>query len=94
MAGVRREGMYFGLNGFIIRLAFAFQGAMLGGMLALTGYNPALMAQPSNVALGLRILITLVPMAAMAVGVFAAWKYPLHGRRLIDVKTQLGSLET
>jgi len=94
IAGVRREGMYFGMNGFIIRLAFAFQGAMLGGMLALTGYNPALEAQPPKVALGLRILITLVPMAAMAVGVFAAWKYPLHGRRLIDVKTQLGSLET
>ncbi len=94
VAGVRREGMYFGMNGFIIRLAFAFQGAMLGGMLALTGYNPVLEAQPPNVALGLRILITLVPMAAMTVGVFAAWKYPLHGAQLRQVKAQIGSLET
>ena len=93
VAGVRREGMYFGMNGFIIRLAFAFQGAMLGGMLALTGYNPALESQPPNVALGLRILITLTPMAAMAVGIFAASKYPLHGARLQAVKTQLGSQE-
>ncbi|HEY79599.1 MAG TPA: MFS transporter [Caldilineae bacterium] len=92
-AGTRREGMYFGINGFIIRLAFAFQGTMLGGMLALTGYNPILETQPPNVALGLRILITLAPMTAMLVGIFAVWKYPLHGRRLIDVKTQLGSLE-
>ena len=93
IAGVRREGMYFGMNGFIIRLAFAFQGTMLGGMLALTGYNPALEAQSPNVALGLRILITLVPMSTMAVGLFAAWKYPLHGRQLQKVKAQLGSLK-
>ncbi len=93
VAGVRREGMYFGMNGFIIRLAFAFQGTILGGMLAMTGYNPALRVQPPNVALGLRILITLVPMSAMFVGVFAAWKYPLHGTRLADVKARLGSLE-
>jgi GPH family glycoside/pentoside/hexuronide:cation symporter len=92
-AGVRREGMYFGMNGFIIRLAFAFQGAMLGGMLALAGYNPALEAQPPNVALGLRLLITLVPMTAILIGVFAAWKYPLHGQQLHQVKAQLGSLE-
>ncbi len=94
VAGVRREGMYFGMNGFIIRLAFAFQGAMLGGMLAMTGYNPALEVQPPNVALGLRILITLIPMAAMVLGIFAAWKYPLHGQQLIEVKTRIGSLES
>ena len=93
VAGVRREGMYFGINGFIIRLAFAFQGTMLGGMLALSGYNPALAEQPPNVALGLRVLITLVPMMAMAVGVFGAWKYPLHGARLAAVKARLGSRE-
>ena len=92
-AGVRREGMYFGMNGFIIRLAFAFQGTMLGGMLALTGYNPLLAEQPPHVALGLRILITLVPMSALLVGMFAAWKYPLHGERLAAVKARLGSLE-
>ena len=92
-AGVRREGMYFGVNGFIIRLAFAFQGTMLGGMLALTGYDPSLPVQPPHVALGLRLLITLVPMIAIVIGIFAAWKYPLHGQQLHDVKARLGTLE-
>ncbi|RUA16171.1 MAG: MFS transporter [Clostridia bacterium] len=92
-AGVRREGMYFGMNGFIIRLAFAFQGSMLGGMLMLSGYDPTLATQPPNVALGLRVLITLAPMAAMAVGIFAVYHYPLHGQRLAFVKAQIGCSE-
>ena len=85
-SGTRREGMFFGMNGFVIRAAFAFQGVMLGGMLAWAGYNPALEAQPPDVARGLRVLITLAPMAAMAVGLFALYRYPLHGERLARVK--------
>jgi len=86
VAETRREGMYFGMNGFVIRAAFAAQGAMLGGMLALTGYNPALDSQPPNVATGLRMLITLAPVLAMAVALFAMVRYPLHGERLAEVK--------
>jgi len=82
----RREGMYFGMNGFVIRFAFAFQGVMLGGMLALTGYNPALDSQPAGVATGLRLLITIAPIMAMFVALFAMYRYPLHGERLSEVK--------
>ena len=82
----RREGMYFGMNGFVIRAAFAAQGVILGGMLAWANYNPALENQPPDVASGLRVLITLAPMLAMGVALFAMYRYPLHGERLAEVK--------
>ncbi|NIA24234.1 MAG: MFS transporter [Gammaproteobacteria bacterium] len=84
--GVRREGMFFGMHGFVIRAAFAFQGTLIGGMLAITGYDPALVAQPQNVALGLRILISGAPLIAVLIAVYAARRYSLHGERLAAVK--------
>jgi GPH family glycoside/pentoside/hexuronide:cation symporter len=84
--GVRREGMFFGMHGFVIRAAFAFQGTLIGGMLAVTGYDPALASQPASVALGLRLLISGVPFAGVIVAMVAAGKYSLFGERLADVK--------
>ncbi len=88
-SGARREGMFFGMNGFVIRAAFAFQGVLIGSMLAITGYDPALPAQPPAVATGLRALMVLAPWAGVLIGLFAAWRYPLHGPRLAQVKAQV-----
>ncbi len=84
--GTRREGMYFGMHGFVIRAAFAFQGALLGGMLALTGYDPDLAVQASEVELGLRALIIGAPIIGVGLGVYSAFRYPLHGQQLAAVK--------
>jgi GPH family glycoside/pentoside/hexuronide:cation symporter len=84
--GVRREGMFFGMHGFVIRAAFAFQGTLIGGMLALTGYDPALSSQPAAVALGLRFLISGVPLVGVIVALVAAARYSLFGARLAGVK--------
>ncbi len=92
LSETRREGMYFGMNGFVIRAAFAAQGVMLGGMLALTSYDPALDSQPSGVATGLRLLITIAPIIAMFVAFFAMVRYPLHGERLSEVKRAIAEV--
>jgi len=70
----------------VIRAAFAFQGTLIGGMLAVTGYDPALSAQPESVALGLRLLISGVPFLGVIVAMIAAAKYSLFGDRLAEVK--------
>lgn len=88
--GVRREGMFFGMHGFVIRAAFAFQGTLIGGMLAITGYDPNLAVQAPAVATGLRGLVAVAPLAGVVVAAVAAWRYPLHGERLATVKSGLG----
>jgi len=88
----RREGMYFGMNGFVIRAAFAAQGVILGSMLAWANYNPALENQPPDVETGLRVLITFAPILAMGVALFAMYRYPLHGERLAEVKQAMAEV--
>lgn len=65
--GVRREGMYFGVNGFMIRLGISLNAIIMGNVLNAFGYDPNLAVQPASALTGMRLLMTLVPMLAMAV---------------------------
>jgi len=84
--GRRREGMYFGLNGFVIRFAFTMQGLATGAILQLTRYvasSPGNLypTQPPSALFGIRALLALLPLAASIVAIAALQLYPLHGRR-------------
>jgi GPH family glycoside/pentoside/hexuronide:cation symporter len=87
--GHRREGMYFGMNGAIIRLAFSAEGLLIAGFLGLTGYDPALAVQPVSAEWGIRFLMAGAPVLACLVTVFALWRYPLHGERLAAMRAKL-----
>jgi len=94
ITGLRREGMFFGMNGFVIRFAYSAQGIILGNVLTLTGYiaptelvpNPI---QPATAVMGLRFLMAGVPMIALLLAAAAAYIYPLHGERLAQVKAEV-----
>jgi GPH family glycoside/pentoside/hexuronide:cation symporter len=95
--GRRREGMYFGLNGFIIRFAFTMQGLTTGAILQLTGYvssTPQVLypQQTPAALLGIRALIALLPVAASVVAIAALQLYPLHGRRYEAMRGTLAAL--
>ena len=92
--GSRREGMFFGMNGFVIRFAFTLQGLALGFVLTSTGYvQPtalvAVPAQPGAALLGMRVLVAVLPILASAVAYWAVTRFPLHGERLAEVKRRL-----
>lgn len=87
VTGARREGMYFGINGFIIRFAFSLQGLTTSLILTLTGYvasTPAELypAQPAAALLGIRSMTALVPILASALVFVCLRRYPLQGQRL------------
>ncbi len=97
VTGVRREGMFFGMNGFVIRFAFTLQGALLGTVLTVTGYVPPTEgvwypAQPIWALWGLRFMMGIVPMIAAAITFWALSRYPLHGPRLEEVRRQVEAL--
>ena len=101
----RREGMFFGINGFVIRFAFTLQGLALGFVLTATGYvrpltpadapaQPPLASgggQPDAALWGMRALVTLLPIVASAITYWALARYPLHGERLAEVKRRLAA---
>jgi len=87
--GQRREGMYFGMSGLIITLAYALSSIVFGWVSKSYGYDPILVTQPESVALGFRIFMSVPPALGSILAIITLWFYPLHGKRLQEVKNKL-----
>lgn len=87
--GQRREGMYLGMSGMIITLAYAFSSIVFGWIANTFGYDPLLPIQPASVALGFRIFVSVPPAIGSLLAILSLAFYPLHGKRLQDIKTTL-----
>ncbi|MFN2141318.1 MAG: MFS transporter [Candidatus Promineifilaceae bacterium] len=95
--GARREGLYFGMNGFVIRFAFTIQGIIAAAIFTATGYvtpTDAVLypAQPAAAVWGIRSMIALFPPLALAAGYVLLGRYSLHGERLETVQAAVGEL--
>mgnify|MGYP005836592053 CR=1 FL=1 len=73
----RREGSYFGVNAFIERLALVLVGGSTALVLKLSHYDAALAAQPASVAMGIRLGMSLLPLAGLGIFLLAMRFYPL-----------------
>ncbi|MFE6967733.1 MFS transporter [Isoptericola sp. NPDC057653] len=78
--GLRREGMYFGANGFVVRGSVVVQAVVVAGVLAASGYveGVAPAAQVETVSTGVRLLIGGVPVVLAALAFVCFWLYPLR----------------
>jgi len=95
--GRRREGMFFGMNGFIIRFAFTLQGVISGTFLELSGYVPPAPGvlypvQPAAAIWGMRLLIGGLPALAALAAFFLLRNYALHGERLRSLQASVAAL--
>ena len=77
--GQRREGLFYGINGFVLRFGTTLEALVLYGILSATHYrpNPAGHATPL-VQEGFRLLMAGVPLAALLLGLltFARYRVP------------------
>ncbi len=94
---VRREGLYFGMNGLVIRLAFTVQGMITAVILTLSRYvapteGVLYPEQPATAVWGLRFMIAGFPALALVVAYFLLSKYTLHGEKLAEMRTAVSSL--
>lgn len=87
--GKRRAGMYFGTNSLITTLSSALVSVVFGIMLPAYGYNTALDSQPASVGVGFRVFMTIPSIIGSILAVAALWYYPIHGKRLADIKVAL-----
>ncbi len=97
ITGARREGLYFGMNGFIIRFAFTIQGILTAVIFSTTGYIAPTEAvlypeQPAAAVWGMRSMIALFPPLALVIGYFILGGYSLHGQRLESLQAEVGEL--
>jgi len=73
----RREGMYFGMNGFIVRWGVSLQAVVTGLILELSGYEKDV-EQTASAIWGIRSMISLIPVAALLIALFFFYKYPIR----------------
>ncbi len=87
--GARREGAYFGANAFVMRFSVSLEAIAFSVVMSIHGYNPVLEVQPASVAPGLRFLMTVVPLASLALAMIALYYYPIDGARRAHITATL-----
>lgn len=79
--GHRREGAYFGVNGFVVRGAVILQALVAAAVLTSSGFDATLAdAQPEGVDSGIRIMLAVIPLAFTALAWICFWLYPIRSR--------------
>ncbi|MFZ5819869.1 MAG: MFS transporter [Chloroflexota bacterium] len=75
--GYRREGLFFGMNGGIVKLAFSAQGILFAIVTGLTGFAAGSAVQTETAIWGIRFLIGVTPLIAALVTAWCMYRYPL-----------------
>lgn len=88
-AGQRREGAYFGIQAFVIRLGISIESVLVTRILDAAGYDPKATIQPDGAVMALRLLMSGLPFVLLVLVAVAFWFYPLHGERLAAVRQAL-----
>lgn len=85
--GHRREGVYFGVNGFIVRGSVVLQAIVAAWVLNASGFDAALGdLQPDAVDGGIRIMLAVVPMGFTALAWVCFFLYPIRVRDVEAVR--------
>jgi GPH family glycoside/pentoside/hexuronide:cation symporter len=81
--GYRREGAYFGVNGFVVRGSVVLQAVVAAAVLTASGFDASLGdAQPEAVDGGIRVMVAVVPLVFAALAWLCFWLYPIRTRDL------------
>lgn len=75
--GFRREGLFFGMNGGIVKLAFSAEGLLFALVTALTGFAEGSSVQTESAIWGIRFLIGVTPVIASIIIIWCMSNYPL-----------------
>jgi GPH family glycoside/pentoside/hexuronide:cation symporter len=93
VTGTRSEGGYWGVTAFFMRLSVILVILSINLVLNSVGwkvFEPASVTQ--EILLGLRLLMTAFPMTFLAIGIIGMYFYPLHGKKLQEVRNGLEKL--
>ncbi len=87
--GHQRAGMFFGMSSFLITLSGLFVSSVFGLMMPAFGYDTLLEVQPPTVDMGFRLFLSIPTTIGFLLAIFLLWLYPLHGKRLADIREAL-----
>jgi GPH family glycoside/pentoside/hexuronide:cation symporter len=92
--GLRREGMYAGVNSFVTKPAISFANSVFLWFLGMYGYNFAGLqgTQTARAETGILLGWVLIPAILLAISFLSLFKYPLAGQAWDEIKEHLAAL--
>jgi len=87
--GVRREGTYFGITNFFMRLSTIMAIVTVSLVFTSTGWETYEPNPGADVILGLRLLVVLFPGIALGLSLICLYLYPYPKERVLDIKKEL-----
>lgn len=86
----RRESMYFGLNALLTKPAENLPAIIGASILMITGFiqSEVIILQPASAILGLKFMITVIPMVLSIILILSQLINPLKGDYLREMKVQ------
>ena len=88
----RREGMFFGVNALITKPASSLIIFIFTIIIESSGYISELDVQSSQAIEGLRLGVGILPLAFLVLAFIALLFYPLHGKKLKQIKINVINL--
>lgn len=90
--GVRREGTFFGVTNFFMRLAMVFSVLSVSLVFVSTGWETYEPNPNFNTLLGLRLLMVLFPIVAIILSLICLYFYPFTKSKVQEIKSQVTEL--
>jgi GPH family glycoside/pentoside/hexuronide:cation symporter len=92
-SGVRREGVYYGLWMFMIKIGQALAGLFVGVVLDLFGYIPDV-SQSASSLLGIRLLVGPITAVFFILGIVFLYLYPITRERYEEIRGKIAMMES
>ena len=87
--GKRREGVFGAIYWWMVKLGFAFAGALSGLILTLVDYQSGGGAQPEGAVDGLRMFFSGLPIICTLIAIAVMWNYKVDENYAKEVRSKL-----
>ena len=92
--GKRREGVFGAIYWWMVKLGFAFAGALSGLILTLVNYQSGSAAQPEGAVDGLRMFFSGLPIICTLIAIAVMWNYKVDEKYANEVRIELDNRKT
>ena len=87
--GKRREGVFGAIYWWMVKLGFAFAGALSGLILTLVNYQSGAEVQPEGAVNGLRLVFSGLPILCTLIAIAVMWNYRVDENYAKEVRAEL-----
>jgi GPH family glycoside/pentoside/hexuronide:cation symporter len=87
--GKRREGVFGAIYWWMVKLGFAFAGALSGLILTAVNYQSGGGAQPEGAVDGLRMFFSGLPILCTLIAIAVMWNYKVDENYAKEVRAKL-----